>query len=394
VTTYRYTALQHDGQKITGTVMAGSREQAIAEVQGRGLYPLDVTALSAVTRRAVKVPIDELAVGLRVLANLLESGLSVGKTLAAFTEMAPKRWGPGIEPLRQSVRDGKTLAAALAESPLDIPPVVVGMLAAGEMGTGLAPAVERAAALMERTSETRSAIRGALAYPMVLAVAGIASMVLLVGVILPRFATILTDLGQTLPASTRLVLGIATVGRVAFVPVALIVVALCLAWVFWVNTTIGRARWHAFLLRLPLVGAVRHSVATGRVCSAVGSLLESGVPIASALQHGVRAAGDGAIEVALLDARERIVHGERPSSALDHTRAVTMTAVRLVRAGEESGRLAHMFAHAASIEQNQAEQRIRGAVRLLEPALILVFGGVVALVAAALLQAVYSVRPA
>jgi len=391
--TYRYSALQPDGARITGTITGSSRERVIAELRTRGLSPVDVVAMSGLTRQTIRIPVGDIAVGLRVLANLLESGLSVGKTLAAFTDMAPKSWEPGIEPLRQAVRDGKTLAAALSESPLDFPPVVIGMLAAGEMGTGLASAVQRAAALMERTAETRAAIRGALAYPIVLAVAGVASMALLVGIVLPRFATMLTDLGQTLPTSTRVVLAIATVGRIAILPLLAAAFVLFALWALWVNTPEGRVRWHTALLRVPFIGAIRHSVATGRVCSAVASLLDSGVPIASALQHGARAAGDGAVEAALLDARERIVRGERPSSALDHTRAVTMTAIRLVRAGEESGRMAHMFTHAAAIEQGQAEQRIRSAVRLLEPGLILVFGGVVALVAAALLQAVYSVRP-
>ena len=99
------------------------------------------------------------------------------------------------------------------------------------------------------------------------------------------------------------------------------------------------------------------------------------------------------MERALLAAREHVVHGERVSRALHVMGAMTETTVRLVRAGEESGRLAQMLGHAATIEQERAEQRVRGVVRLLEPALILMFGGIVAFVAAALLQAVYSVRP-
>jgi type II secretory pathway component PulF len=92
-------------------------------------------------------------------------------------------------------------------------------------------------------------------------------------------------------------------------------------------------------------------------------------------------------------ARELIVHGERPSVAFERTDSLTSTAVRLVRAGEESGRLARMLDHAALLEAARTEEAVRGAVRLLEPALILAFGGVVALVAAALLQAIYSIRP-
>jgi type II secretory pathway component PulF len=394
VTTYRFVALQHDGIRTSGTVSANSRDDALNELHDRGLYALEVAPTFRPIRRTATIPLLEVALGLRILANLLESGLSVGKTLGMFEQMAPKRWRPGLEPIRTAVRDGKTLAAALAASPLDIPPVVIGMLAAGEMGSGLAPAVHHAAELMERSAATRSAIRGALAYPLVLAVAGIASVVLLVGVVLPRFAALLTDIGQTLPASTRLVLATSNSARMLSLPIAVLAGLLGLSWTFWMRTIEGRVRWHRWMLHVPFLGAIRHSAATGRVCAAMGSMLDSGVPLSLAFQHGARAAGDEAVERALRDARERIVRGERPSSALADTHAVTTTAVQLIRAGEESGRLADMFSHAAVIEQASAEQRVRSAVRLLEPALILVFGGVVAIVAAALLQAVYSVRPA
>jgi general secretion pathway protein F len=91
--------------------------------------------------------------------------------------------------------------------------------------------------------------------------------------------------------------------------------------------------------------------------------------------------------------RERIAHGERLSGAVDRERALTTTAVRLIRAGEETGRLAAMLGHASRIEGERATHLVKNAVRLLEPALILGFGAMVAIVAAALMQAVYAVRP-
>jgi general secretion pathway protein F len=94
-----------------------------------------------------------------------------------------------------------------------------------------------------------------------------------------------------------------------------------------------------------------------------------------------------------MTAREAIVEGRRPSDALAAEEALTLTAIRLTRAGEETGRLWEMLSHAASLERERSESMVKSAVRLLEPSLILLFGGLVALVAAALLQAIYSVRP-
>jgi general secretion pathway protein F len=362
-------------------------------LQDRGWYPTNVRASSRLAEGKRAISLNDLALGLRVLATLLSAGLSVKKTMAAFGDLAPESWAPAVAPMHEAVRDGRTLAAALAASPIKVPPLVIGILHAGEAGSGLAPAVLRAAEIVERSAATQTAIRGALAYPALLAVAGSLSMVLLVGVVLPRFAAILAGLNQTLPRSTQLVLGAAAVTRAAAIPIMVGGVGLGVALILWTNTATGRAKWHALLLKLPVIGRIRRSAATSRAAAALASLLESGVPLASALPHAGRASGDAAEDAMLATARELILHGEQPSVAFKTSGALTSTAVRLVRAGEESGRLALMLEHVAMLEAGRTEQSIRAVVRLIEPSLILAFGGAVALVAAALLQAIYSVRP-
>jgi general secretion pathway protein F len=336
----------------------------------------------------------DLALGLRILANLLESGLPVSRALQAFEDLAPRPWGVALPVIRERIREGKSLAAALAEAPLQIPPLVIGIAQAGEAGTGIGPAVRRAAELSEATAEMQAAVRSALAYPLVVAAAGVCAVGVLITVVLPRFARILADLGQTLPASTQLVLRGADVARALVLPALLSFVVAFAVWHAWTSTPTGRVRWHALLLLLPGVGSVRRRTATARMAHSLAALLESGVPIGAALTHAAPASGDAEIEARLLSARAKIHTGQPLSQALDSSRAVSATTAKLVRAGEESGRLPAMLSHAAKIEQQAADQMVKAAVRMLEPMLLLTFAGVVALVAAALLQAIYSVRPA
>jgi general secretion pathway protein F len=117
------------------------------------------------------------------------------------------------------------------------------------------------------------------------------------------------------------------------------------------------------------------------------------VPLPNALLHAARAAGDAAISAHLLAARQAVIVGARPSQAIATHDAMTDVAAKLIRAGEETGALASMMAHAGRLEGERAAGRLRMVVTLLEPALILAFSGIVGLVAAALLQAIYSVRP-
>ena len=389
---YAYRAAHADGALETGVLEAESRDGASAALAERGLFPLEIKLVREHEGERGGLPARDLAIGLRVLATLLESGLPMSKALAAFAELAPASWEALTPSLVSSVRAGKSLGAALAAAPIEVPAVVIGIVQAGEGGSGIALAVRRAADLTENAAARRAAIQAALAYPLILAVAGTAAVALLVGVVLPRFSVILADLGQALPPATRMVLALSGFARAAALPGVIALAALAIGWRAWVRTDAGARRWAAFLLGLPVIGAIRLSAASARTCAALASLLESGVPVAVALAHSARAAGDAAIAARVRAARELVVTGQGMARALGAERAVTPTAARLARAGEESGQLAPMLWHASRIDGEQAERQLRAAVRLLEPSMVIAFGGMVALVAAALLQAIYSVR--
>jgi general secretion pathway protein F len=390
---YAYRAARADGALEAGVVEAPSREAASALLSARGLFPLNLELRAESNVGRSRLPADDLALGLRMLATLLEAGLPMNRALAAFGDLAPHAWRSGLSVMREAVREGRTLTHALDNVSLALPPVILGIIRAGEAGSGVAPAVRRAAELAESSAATRRAVRSALAYPLVLTCAGLATVVLLVTVVVPRFAVILADLGQELPATTQLVLVTAQWSQRLALPTMAAVVVLLFLWRAWVAQHTGRRQWHAWLLQIPIAGRIRRSASASRACAALAALLESGVPLPAALIQAGRASGDAALEARLAVVRERIAHGERLSVAVEREDALTMTAGRLIRAGEETGRLPAMVAHAARIESERATQLVTSVVKLLEPALILVFGAIVALVAAALMQAVYSVRP-
>ena len=389
---WRYRAARVDGSLERGVLEAASRESASSTLSQRGLFPVEITAQAAEESRKARIPTADLALGLRVLGDLLESGLPIARALAALDDLAPPSWRELLPVLRERIREGAGLARALGSAPVEVPSLVIGIVQAGEAGSGLAAAVKRSADIMEEAAATRAALRNALAYPIVLATAGAGSVALLVGVVLPKFARILADLGQALPPTTRLVLGAASMIRGAALPAAIAIALGAVVWLRWVATPEGRRAWDDLLLGVPALGDIRRAAAVSRAAAALAALLEGGVPIAAAMHHASGAAGDAAIASRMLAAREAVVHGGRLSRALADHDAATPTVARLARAGEESGRLAPMLVHAAKIERERAAQAVRSAVRLIEPGMIVIFGGVIALVAASLLQAIYSVR--
>ncbi len=393
LTSFRYRAADQQGRVESGRLDAVTRRAAADQLALRGLFPIHIMEQSALRATSRAVPAAELALGLRVLSDLLESGLPMSRAIVAFEAMASRAWKGAVPGIRDAVREGKSLARALDEAPLAIPAEVIGILYAGERGAGLASAVRSAADICQQTADTRAAIRGALAYPILLATAGLASAGLLVTVILPRFAAILSDMGQTLPTSTRFVLGASAMIRVAALPTLIGVVMMALTGRAFTRTPSGRERWHGLLLALPGLGETRMAAATARLCTTLGAMLDAGVPIASALPLAARATGDAALVARSAAARQLVVQGESLSRALVKNDTVTAVAARLIHAGEESGRIGSLLAHAGRLERDRATRRVQSLVRIIEPALIIGFGGVVALIAASLLQALYSVRP-
>lgn len=390
---FRYRAARADGVIQLGSVDAADVAGARRMLIDRGLFPIDLQLAGASVTQRASLPVRDLALGLRVLGDLLDAGLPISRALRAFEDLAPPSWRIAIPHLQQRVREGASLATALSSAPVAIPPVVIGIAQAGEAGGAAGPAVRRAADMMEASAATRAALQAALTYPAILAVAGIASIGILVGVVLPRFADILSDLNQQLPTATRIVLGASQVARVTAIPAGALLTVGGVSWKAWAATERGRLQWHELLRRLPLVGRARRSAATARAALSLSALLDSGIPVIDALRFAARSAGDGAMERRIGQASVDIAAGRSLSSAFTASDALTPTAVQLLRAGEETGRVSGLLAHAAKLEQERSERITKTFVRALEPLLIFGFASVVALVAAALLQAVYSVRP-
>ncbi len=390
---FRYEAARTDGAMVRGTVEAVSEPAAAALLSGRGLYPVLVEASPVPdTRYRFNRPsARQQATVFESLASLVEAGVPLDRALAATERVAAGPLGDAVARVARQVREGASLGGALAAENGLFSGVSIGLVRAGERGVGLAAALSQAAAHLEREAETAARIRAALAYPLLLAVVGTASVGLITLFVVPRFAALLADVGQTLPTATRLLMAASSATRhygLALVPVGILLILVSARLIEQ-----RRRAWHEWLLGLPLIGPARHSLATARAARTLGALLGVGTPALAALEISRDATGDAAVSARLEGAKGRVAEGAGLSSALAATRALTPAALQLAAIGDQAGRLPGLLAKAAEIEERDAERRIKTLVSFLEPALIVAFAGVVAFVAAALLQAVYALRP-
>lgn len=396
MTSFRYEAARQDGALVRGVVEAVTQPAAAALLSDRGLYPVLVEPSPPVpdTRYPFGLGRPSLraqATVVQSLASLVEAGVPLQQALESTRRLAVGALGDALGRVDARVKEGRSLAAALAAEPGSFSRVTVGLVRAGEQGVGLGAALGQAAAQLERETDAAGRVRSALAYPALLAVVGSASVGLITLFVVPRFAALLGDVGQTLPVATQILLAASAVARhYGLLIAALIVVAAFAAARLIVER---REAWHAWLLRWPIVGSLRHGLASARAARTLGALLGTGTPVLTALAVAGEAVGDAAVARRLASARDRVAEGASLSAALDATGALTPTAVQLAGVGERSGKLPTLLAKAADLDEQAAEQRLKALVALLEPSLILGFAALVAFVAAALLQAIYSLRP-
>jgi type II secretory pathway component PulF len=388
---FSYRAARQDGAIVTGAIEAESHGQAASTLANRGLFAIAVTPIAEEQRRAASR--RDLSIVFRGIAALVSSGVPLERAVAATEPLASRDLRETLEAARQRLREGAGLANALSTGRGVVPSLVIGMVRAGERGSQLSSALEQVAIHLEQEAELVARVRQALTYPLLLASAGLTSVLVIDTVVIPRFAEILGDLGQQLPSATRLLLGISAFLSRFWIPLLLITVALIWAAIDWVRRPAGRRQVEEALLKLPLIGKVRHSLATARVMRALGGMLRAGMPLLPALDAAREAAGDMAIAERLARARERVVQGAALAGALEREAALSPSALQLVTVGESSGRVSEMALNAGNLAAQEAERGLRTLVTALEPALIVAFGGLVAFTAAALLQAVYSLRP-
>ncbi len=390
---YRYQAARADGAIVRGLLEAPSSGEASGALLERGLHPLQLTLTDAAEGRRSAAGRRELAIVFRSIAALVSAGVPVERAVAASEAVARGALREVLAECRGQLRAGRSVAQALEGARGVVPALVTGMLRAGERGGQLGRALEQVATHLEQEADLRARVQQALAYPLLLLVAGTASVLMIGTLVVPKFASVLADIGEELPASTRMLL--ASSSFISSHGLLLAAFAAAAAWALgsWIRKPEGGLSWDRLLLSTPVVGTVRHTLATARVSRALSGMLHSAMPMLPALDAARDAAGDRAVAERLGRARERVAEGQALTSALERERALSGSALQLFAVGESSGQLATMSGRAGDLAAQEAERGLHTLVGLLEPALVVLFGGLVAFVAAALLQAVYSIRP-
>lgn len=394
---FTYRAVDAEGRRTQGRVTAATDAAAARELETRGLMALDLreggvenaggkSGGGGRTRRA-------LLEFTRGMAALLPAGMPLSRALAASANTSPKEIQGTLAEVQERVQRGDTLAAAMAEHPELFTPLYVGIVRAGEQSGAIDSAFVRLTSHLEREEELSSKLVSSSIYPLVLAVVGVASVLVLVLFVLPRFADMLEGSGSSLPRSTAIVMGIANGARAVW-PIFVVFPFAVMGILGWMRTSaVGRRAGSQLLLGLPVVGGWRRQALAARFARMAGELVGGGVPLLQALRDTAECMGDPTAQEGIEKVRHRVREGSPLHRAVAEIKIFPPELWQLIALGEESGRLADFLLKGADFLERRTERSLERMVSLVGPIMIVAFGGIVALVALSLLQAIYGINP-
>jgi type IV pilus assembly protein PilC len=380
--TYEYASRDGRGLLVKGRIEADDDIGARAQLRERGVFVIRLQPESTQARRGIGLPrAAEIALITNHLAMLVGAGLPLLQALETLAEQTEDPQMRGIvEGLARDIQEGKRLSEALERRPDLFPPVYIGLIRNGELSGRLDEALERLAAYLERDQEFRRKVRDAVAYPaLVMSLAAVVLAIFLTYVI-PAFNRVYQSAGARLPAPTQALVAASALFWHSLPVVGLVVAALLVP-------TVRRAAWSAvapplwrFVLQIPPVRALVQTVALSRFVSALAMMLQSGVPMLSALETAGEAVGASEFRATVRTLTGQISAGRRFGDALRQTGQFPPMIIRMVALGEESGRLDTMLQRAGTVMDKEFELGVRRFLTFLEPALTLMLGGLIGLV--------------
>ena len=387
---YRYIAFDRAGGKLTGVLDADSSRAARQLLRERGLTPLEAHALGETRRTRVwrrRVPESELCLLTRQWAALLGSQLTMEQSLSALIDQADRE---AVRDLLMAIRTeivaGHSLRSTLDRFAFQFPLVYRASVAAGEKSGELGLVMNHLAGYLERRNALRQKTLQALLYPAIVAGVALLVTVALTTYVVPAVLTVFQQGKQTLPWLTRALIAFSAFLSSWGWTIAGAAVAALLALRSSLKRATVRRRWDARLLRLPVLGRYLRTLDASRFASTLSILLASGVPLLVALEAGREVLVRLPLRDAAGVAAERVREGMPLARALAQSAEFPPLLIHMMASGEATGQLPQLLDSAGRLLQADLEHRTGVLTTLLEPALLLVMGGIVLSVVLAIMQ--------
>jgi len=407
--TFSYRALKSDGKIAEGVLDAGSRPDALRQIETLGLRPVNVAEkIGAVKKNgssapssagnisfkfeSKKVSAKELENFTRLLSSLLAAGVPLSRALVILQKEASSpaskaQW----KQIHDYVVDGLSLADAMAKSPETFPRVYFAMVEAGEAGGFLDVVLAQIAEFQSREKELRSKVMTAMLYPCILLVLALVVLTVLLVFFIPKFQRVFASIHGSLPLITQLIIGASYLMRSYGLLVGAGLVGIFFLVRAWFTSEKGKRTWEGLVLKSPLVGPLIAQFAMARFCRMLGTLIGAGVPLVHGLNVARRSIGNQILVDAVSHSIERVQQGARLGQSLGDCKALfSGSTLEMISVAEESGKLDGELVRIALVTEGDLDRNLKTAVAFAEPLMLFLIAGFIGIIFIGMLLPVLS----
>ena len=401
---FSYRARRRSGELVEGVLDVADRPAAVAQIERLGLFPVavdtakagvvngtqrtgkgvDLMAFLPPTLRAQlqqkrKPNLQELATFTQQLANLVQSGMPLTVALNSMTHLESKGISAEVSRnLKQEVTEGKSLSDAMAKQPRVFSDLYINMVRAGEQSGSLVEVLRRMANHFQQFAEVQAKITSALIYPAMVVCMGILLVAFFMFVMMPQFTKIFEGFNIPLPLPTRMLIGLSKFLLGYWWLLGLVTIVAIILFMRFKASEAGGRKLDEWKMKAPVIGKVINLNLFGQFARTLGTLLQNGVPVLTALKITEQVLPNRLIREAVAKTREAVTDGKTLAQPLQQSKIFPQLMVDLVRIGEETGDVPAALNNLADTYEGELAIALRLMTQLLEPVLILAMGGIVA----------------
>ncbi|MEN3014159.1 MAG: type II secretion system F family protein [Endomicrobiia bacterium] len=384
---YTYKIRTPAGKVLTGEIEAPTQREAIDRLKNMKYVVVEIkeykektlkTFLSKISPFRGKIKSSDLTIFSRQLATLVSSGVPLVQGLSILEEQFESVVFKNIiKAVRTDIESGVSISEAMKKHPKAFSELYVGMIHAGEVGGILDQVLDRLSSYLESAEELKAKIKGAMMYPIIVSVVAVGAAVIMLTVVVPRFAALFLEMGAQLPAPTQMLINLSNfVKKWIWLFIVLGILGFAIFRRIYSTNPKFALKVDSLLLKAPIIGGVIQKTAIAKFTRTLGTLVKSGVPILQALETVAKTAGNKLIEKVIMEARQSIREGERISEPLKKSQVFPPMVIQMISVGEETGALDTMLTKIADFYDREVSAAIEGLTGMIEP-LIIVFLGVV-----------------
>ncbi len=394
---YAYRAITASGSLKEKRIEAQSESEARATLRNRGenvVHLRELTAAQASRSRGGggrKVSADEVASTIRQMSILIRAGVPLVEGISGLSEQVKSPvLSNCLRSVASDVSHGASLSDSFAKYPAVFPKLAVEMARIAEAGGNLSESMSRLADHLENGAEIARKVKSALAYPMVVMLISVATVLTMVTFILPRFMDLFDRMGAELPLTTKALMTISTTLTTRWYLFLAGAIAVFFGLRHYINTDKGRRNVDRLLLKLPLVGDIVKKIVLSRAIASMATLLASGVPMVQTLETSAAAANNEVVKGALLKASREVSEGNATSQSLSATGIFPPLVLQMVASGEKTGELPAMLDYVCTLYGRETDAKVKSLTSIIEPVMIVVLGLIVGFIAMSVIVPIYS----